>query len=102
MSSRTRIPFPWEAGAEYELPSGSPLRDGAALMLAREFPDSLVRGSAGGCGELRSEVDPRDTRQRLYREALDLTDGSPAAQSWAADKSTKAIRSWDRSKRSNL
>lgn len=41
-------------------------------------------------------VNPRDTREAMYRQILDHTDGTPAAREWAREKADNACRNWSR------
>lgn len=41
-------------------------------------------------------VNPRDTREQMYRQILDHTDGTPAAREWAREKADSACRNWSR------
>lgn len=86
-----RIPFPWEGQPDPLEGAGDV--DHADLVVMPPQPD--VRSQLGA-GELTTSVSPRDTREQMYRQILDHTDGTPAARKWAREKADTACRNWDR------
>lgn len=93
--TRVRVPFPWETTPDPLADAGGvDLHAGTREMLRALVPDDAPCGRAVSGGELNPVEgrSVRDTRDILHRDML--RDGASAE--WAAERSARAVRNWDR------